>query len=67
MSETNLVYVCHPFSDDPEGNMEKVRRICREICDTGHIPIAPQIYLPQFMSDEAERERAMEACFQLLA
>jgi hypothetical protein len=24
-------YICHPYSSDPEGNIEKVRNICKEI------------------------------------
>jgi hypothetical protein len=26
-------YICHPYSNDPEGNIEKVRTICKEISD----------------------------------
>lgn len=30
-SLTKKVYICHPYSGDPEGNIEKVKKIVREI------------------------------------
>jgi dienelactone hydrolase len=58
--------VCHPYANDPEGNKAKVREICRGIKEEGHLPVAPQIYLDQFVSEEREREYALEACLDLL-
>lgn len=60
------VYVCHPFSGDPEGNAARVRGLCRKLHRQGVLPIAPQIYLPQFVDEATERVRAMELCIHLL-
>lgn len=54
-----LVYVCSPFSGDKQANTEKARRFCRFVVDNGAIPIAPHLLLPQFMSEETERDEAM--------
>jgi len=54
-----LVYVCSAYSGDIKSNTEKARRYCRFAVDSGAIPIAPHLFLPQFMSDRTERELAM--------
>ena len=54
-----LVYICSPYSGDTEGNAEKARRYSRFAVDEGAIPIAPHLLLPQFMSEETEREKAL--------
>ena len=54
-----LVYVCSPFSGDTERNTENARRYCRFVVDSKCIPFAPHLFLPQFMSDETERDIAM--------
>ena len=61
------VYVCHPYAADPEGNTRSVRAICRMIADGGHLPIAPQLYLPQFIDEATERERALLFCLELIS
>ncbi|KKN10588.1 hypothetical protein LCGC14_1035000 [marine sediment metagenome] len=60
------IYVCHPYSGDPEGNRVKVLRICKMLADRGDLPIAPQIYLPQFVDEATRRKLAMEMCVALL-
>ena len=52
-----LVYVCSPLSGDIAGNQEKARRYCRFAVDSGYIPLAPHLYFPQFMREDAEAER----------
>ena len=54
-----LVYVCSPFSGDTAGNAEKARRYSRFAVDSGAIPLTPHLLLPQFMSEETERDTAM--------
>ena len=54
-----MVYICSAYSGDVEGNAEKARRYSRFAVDTGKIPIAPHLLLPQFMEEESERELAM--------
>ena len=51
-----LVYV---YSGNEEVNAQKARRYCRFAVDSGAIPLAPHLLLPQFMSDKTERELAM--------
>ena len=59
-------YICHPYSADPVGNAEKVLEICKRASEQC-LPIAPQIYLPQFVDESAQRARAMRMCLELLA
>jgi hypothetical protein len=60
------VYVCHPFADDPVANIERVRGICIALLDRGLVPVAPQLYLPQFIDELSGRERALTLCLALL-
>jgi dienelactone hydrolase len=60
------IYVCHPFAGDPEGNADRVRAICRVLVESGLLPVAPQVYLPQFMDETTDRDRALELCLGLL-
>ena len=53
------VYICSPFSGDIEGNTKKAREYSRFAVDQGAIPLAPHLLLPQFMSEQTERELAM--------
>lgn len=54
-----LVYICSPFSGDIEGNTKKAREYSRFAVDQSAIPLAPHLLLPQFMSEQTERELAM--------
>lgn len=63
---TRRVYVCHPFADDPDANTKRVLDLCRALTDSGYLPIAPQIYLPRFMDEATERERALSLCLELV-
>ena len=63
---TRRVYVCHPFGGDPVRNAERVRDICADLVREGFIPIAPALYLPQFISEERERELALRLCLERL-
>lgn len=65
-SRPQRVYVCHPYSDAPAANAELVTSICRDLALEGHVPIAPQIYLPAFIDEATERERAIDLCLGLL-
>lgn len=55
-----MIYVCSPYSADPEGNTIKARKYSRFVVDNGAIPVTPHIFLPQFMSEDTERELCME-------
>ena len=54
-----LVYICSPYAGDIQDNTEKARRYCRFAVDAGAIPFASHLLLPQFMSEETERDTAM--------
>lgn len=66
-----VIYICHPLSGDLEGNIQKVKEICIKIMqeETGVFPIAPQIYMTQFMNDENEEDRnlALDYCMWLVS
>lgn len=61
-----VFYICHPLGSDPSGNAERVRRICRWFALQGYLPLAPHIYVPQFLAEPAERELAMDLCRRLI-
>ena len=61
------VYVCHPFANDPAGNIERVRTISQFLIDDGALPIAPHLYLPQLVDETTGREQALALCLELLA
>ena len=61
-----LIYVCSPYSGDTEKNTKKAAAYCREVIEEGFIPIAPHLYLPAFISEEKEREEALEIGLRLL-
>lgn len=60
------IYVCHPYSADPQGNAAKVAAICRAIVAEGNLPIAPQVYLGAFVDDMTERDTAMGLCLEMM-
>ena len=62
-----LVFISHPFSSNPEGNSAVVTRLARQIVLERHMPIAPQIYLPQFIHEATERDLALLLCLKLVA
>lgn len=62
-----IVYICHPFSSDPSANANRVQKICRWFTEQGYLPLAPHIYLPQFLEEGGERELAMRLCRRLIA
>ena len=54
-----IVYICSPYAGDVERNRKNAIRYCRFAVDHGAIPVAPHLFLPQFMSEETERELAL--------
>jgi len=65
-SRLRRVYVCHPFADDPAGNIERVRGLSRQLVALGVMPVAPQLYLPQLLDEGTEREQALRLCLELV-
>jgi len=61
------VYICHAYSSNPPLNCACIRRHCRALATAGLVPIAPQLYLPQFIDEATEREVALSLCLELVA
>lgn len=61
-----LVYICSPFSGDVEGNTIKAQAHCRFAVDSGYIPIAMHLLLPQFMDDNNPKERDLALFMDLV-
>jgi hypothetical protein len=61
------VFVSHPFSRCPDRNRESVAVIARSLVNQGSLPVAPQIYLPQFINEATERDLALKLCLELVA
>jgi hypothetical protein len=64
---SGIVYIAHPFADDSSGNAVRVRGIARPLAEEGLLPLAPHIYLPQFLSEATERDLALRLCLRLVA
>jgi len=77
---TQLVYICHPLTEDVEGNVEKVKLICKALLqaqrdtwgEDGEIdicPVAPQLMLPYGLdaASKLDNEFALRQCLNLLA
>lgn len=65
-----IVYICHPYSDDPGGNREKVARICERIVDlvscNDVVPIPVHLYMHQFMDEPAHSDMVLEMCLKIV-
>ena len=59
MKGAPLVYVASAFAGDVERNLMNARQYCRFAAERGAVPLAPHLLLPQFMSEETERNAAM--------
>ena len=62
------IYICSPYKGDIEKNTANAIRYCRVAVDRGCFPIAPHVFLPQFLNDDnpAERELALSFGIRLL-
>jgi dienelactone hydrolase len=60
------VYVCHPYSGDPRGNVARVTRIARRLARHGYLPLAPHLYFPAFMNEKRERGAILYLCSELV-
>ena len=67
MNEKEVVYICSKFSGDVEGNTAKARVYSRYAVEQGVVPIAPHLLLPQFLSEETERELAISMDILILS
>ena len=63
-----LIYICSPFRGDTAANTESAQRYCRDAYEKNCIPVAPHLYLPQFLDDDtpAERDLALRIGLRLI-
>ncbi len=59
MESRPLVYIASAYSGDIDGNVERAKKFCRFAALRGKAPIAPHVFLPEFLSEETERELAL--------
>lgn len=52
----DIVFVCSPFQNNPT-SIRMTRQYCRRLALEGDLPIAPHLYLPQFLNDDDRKER----------
>ena len=62
----SVVFVSHAFSSNPPGHARRVSQIARELSLGGNLPLAPQIYLPQFLDEATERDLALRLSLVLV-
>lgn len=62
-----MIYIAHPYSDNPEKRLKQVDKICKEVRKEGYIPISP-LHLFSFVEAETPglRERILEICKELI-
>lgn len=60
------IFISHAYSGDPAGNRTRVRGIARRLALEGHLPLAPHLYLPQFLNGATERDIALGICLRLV-
>ena len=61
--ERQMVYICSPFDGDPGRDRKAARRWCRVAAGMGRLPIAPKLFLPQFLSEEDPDHRILAEIF----
>ena len=57
--DSPVVYICSRYSGDVERNTELARQYSRLAVERGCVPLTPHLLLPQFLSEETEREKAI--------
>lgn len=67
-----LIYICSPFRSDNKAeqyaNVRAAQKYCRDAYKQNCIPVAPHLYLPQFLDDDtpAERDLALRIGLRLI-
>ena len=65
--DSPVVYICSRYSGDVERNTELARRYSRLAVERGYVPLTPHLLLPQFLSEETERDLAISMDLRFLA
>ncbi len=58
-----LVFICSPYAGDTETNTNNARCYSRFAVEQNCIPIAPHLFIPQFLDDTNEAERDLGLFF----
>jgi hypothetical protein len=61
----NLVYIASPFRGDTKHNAQNAVSYCKFAVAQGKMPVAPHIWLPQFLDDNDELQRKLALDFGL--
>lgn len=64
--DSPIAYICSPYSGDIPRNTLAARKYSRDATDKGYIALAPHLLLPQYLSEETERELAIRTDLRLL-
>jgi hypothetical protein len=64
--DSPVVYICSRFRGNIAHNMAMARRYSRFAVDQGCVPLTPHLWLPQFLSEETERDLAISMDLKLL-
>ena len=64
--DSPIVYICSRYRGDIAHNMAMARRYSRYAADNGYVPLTPHLWLPQFLSEETERDLAISMDLRLL-
>ena len=64
--DSPIVYICSRFRGNIAHNMAMARRYSRFAADRGCVPLTPHLWLPQFLSEETERDLAISMDLRLL-
>lgn len=54
-----LIFICSPYRGDVEHNKMVAKRICQYAIEKNYIPIAPHLYLTQFLDDDVPEQRKL--------
>lgn len=59
------VFVSHPYADNPERNRRHADKVCRELYQSGVLPVSP-LHMFAFLEDDNARADIMQICFALI-
>ena len=65
--DSPIVYIASKYSGDIDYNTEMARRYSRYAIEQGCIPLAPHLLLPQYISEDSERELAISIDLRFLS
>ena len=62
-----IIYISHPYSSNPQRSRAEVTFLAHRLALSGHLPLAPQIYFPEFLEEKNERDLVLRLCLKLVA